>query len=221
MSKGRIEIRLVGTSIIMGAILMLIATILHPPLVNPYDGETAFREYYHSELWMWDHILMLGAVSLWLLGLAGSASFISDRHSIGSHLFFVSLGLWILILTAELTVLPLIGKEILINSNVTLIEVWEAMFSFALLAGYFAVACSWLGVSIYGWEMKHHGNYLSNWFKNGALYTGIIGFIGIILTCMSFEAGYILIPLTSGPAFLWTMWLGWKMLKGSNPRVCT
>lgn len=206
--------RLIGLTIIIGGILMVAATILHPPLVNPYDGETAFHGFSHARLWMLDHLLMLVATFLWLLGLAVSHTFLSggSRSSrTGSCLFYVSLCLWIVILTAELTALPLLGNEIIRNNNPTLVKVWEASFSTVLLAGYFAVACGWIGVFFYGLGMNRR---FSPRFEKVALYSGLIGFIGILITFLSFNFGYIIIPITSGPAFLWTMWLGWKMVKG-------
>lgn len=216
MSK--LETRLFGTSIIIGGILILIATVLHPPLVDPYAVDTAFHEFSHSDMWTWDHILMLVGMFLWLGGLAGSGPFFDKEKSplsrIGSAMFYVSLSLWILILTAELTILPIIGEEVLRNHNAMMKKVWEANFSFGLLAGYFAVACSWLGIALYGLELKLGENHFSKWFKNSGFFSGIIGFAGLLLTFCFFKAGYILLPLTSGPVYLWTMWLGWKVVRG-------
>lgn len=214
MEKGY---RLLGASIFVGGILMLIATVLHPPLVNPYDGQTAFHGYSHSRLWMWDHILMLLATFLWLLGLAGSRFYYSAgklSSKLGSYSFIVSISIWIIILSAELTILPIIGEEVIQNDGSTLFKVWESVFSFLLLAGYYAVACGWIGVFLYGWGMRRvKMEHFSSLFNNSALYSGLIGLIGIIITCISFPIGYIVIPLTSGPPFIWTMLLAVKMLR--------
>ncbi|GIN84609.1 hypothetical protein J6TS2_09950 [Heyndrickxia sporothermodurans] len=211
--KTKFEFHFLGILIIIGGICMLIATILHPILVNPYDGETAFRGFSHSPFWMWDHILMLVGTVLWLLGLAGSRSFHSQgmiATRMGSSLFYISLGLWILTLTAELTVLPLLGEEVLLSSNSSLFNVWVSTFSYLLLSGYFAVACGWLGIFFYGWGIR---SSFSAIFQKGALYSGGIGFIGVLLTCLSFKIGYVVIPITSAFPYIWSMWLGWKMLR--------
>ncbi|MBS4174863.1 hypothetical protein [Bacillus sp. FJAT-49736] len=211
--------RLTGTIIFIGGILILIATILHPPLVNPYAGRIAFHEFNHSGIWMWDHILMLIGMFLWLGGLAGSSCFISMEKTslskIGSAMFYISLSLWIIVLTAELTILPIIGEEVLKNQQEMLVKVWEANFSFGLLAGYIAVACGWIGIIFYGLGIKPNGKPYSVWFKNSCVYSGIIGTAGIFLTFCFFKAGLILLPLTSGPVFLWTLWWGWKLVKGT------
>lgn len=216
MSSRNFSNYLTGTSIIIGAILMLIATLLHPPLVNPYDGKTAFQGFSDADFWMWDHILMLIATSLWLIGLAGSEHFFANRSKaakLGSCLFFVSLSLWIFILAAELTALPILGEEFIKGRNRVLLELWQAIFSLGLLAGYFAVMCSWLGICLYGWSLKQTHTDLPSLFTKGAFFSGLIGVIGIILTFLSFNMGYILIPLTSAPPYLWSIWLGWKIMK--------
>ncbi|WP_236011807.1 hypothetical protein [Heyndrickxia sporothermodurans] len=161
--------------------------------------------------------LMLLATFLWLLGLAGSRFYYSAgklSSKLGSYSFIVSISIWIIILSAELTILPIIGEEVIQNDGSTLFKVWESVFSFLLLAGYFAVACGWLGVFLYGWGMRSvKTEHFSSLFNNSALYSGLIGLIGIIITCISFPIGYIVIPLTSGPPFIWTMLLAVKMLR--------
>ncbi|MEK5393262.1 MULTISPECIES: hypothetical protein [Heyndrickxia] len=202
--------RMLGISIMIGGILILIGTVLHPILVDPYAGEEALHKFKHSQMWMLDHILMLIGMFLWLGGLAGSSSYFRKN---GAAMFYISLGLWILILTAELTILPLIGNEIIGRHHGVLKKVWEAIFSFGLLAGYFAVACSWAGVALYGWCMKRTENSFSTWFQNSGFYSGVWGFAGIVFTCCFFKTAYIVLPLTSGPAYLWTMWWGWKLFR--------
>ncbi|WP_233269706.1 hypothetical protein [Heyndrickxia camelliae] len=201
--------RLLGFMIIIGGVFILIGTILHPILVDPFAGEEAYHKFKHSDLWMFDHILMLLGMFLWLGGLAGSSSsFGKKAGKTGAAMFYISLGMWIIILSTELTLLPMLGKEISNSSQVMLKKVWEANFSFGLLAGYFAVAFGWLGVALYGWNGK--GTF-SLWFQRAGLYSGIWGFAGIVFTCCFFQSAYIVLPLTSGPVYLWTMWWGWKL----------
>jgi len=207
------EFRIESISIIVGGFLVLIATFLHPPLVDPYNGAKAIHQFSHCNIWMEDHVLMLCGIVCWLLGLAGCKPFISSQHkasTMAAALCYISLCLWIMILTTELTILPVLGAEMKRPYDVYIAAVWKAAFSFGLLAGYFAVACSWLAIILYGCAMKKSGHRFSNWFTNGTIFFGLLGFIGIIVTCFSFHLGYVILPLTSGPVFLWTMWLGYR-----------
>jgi len=206
--------RLLGIMIIIGGVCILIGTILHPILVDPFAGEEAFHKFKHSNHWMFDHILMLIGMFLWLGGLAGSSYYFGNiKGKIGAAMFYISLGMWVLIFTAELTLLPMLGDEMKGSQYAMLKKVWEANFSFGLLAGYFAVAFGWLGVALYGWKGQGMEKSFSPWFQKAGLYSGIWGFAGIVFTCCFFRVAYIVLPITSGPVYLWTMWWGWKLLR--------
>ncbi|WP_018663904.1 hypothetical protein [Heyndrickxia acidiproducens] len=197
-----------GMLILAGGMLMLVSTALHPPLVDPYDLEKAFHEFQHAQFWMGDHILMLVAISCWLIGLAAGNNHIakqSDASGLGAALMYVSLGMWILILSSELTILPILGNA------AGLTQVWGAVFSFGLLSGYLAFACTWIGIFCYGLAIKRSETLFPAWFSTAAILSGLLAFTGIIVTCFHFEMGYITIPLTAGPAFIWTLWFGWRM----------
>lgn len=109
----------------LGAVLMLAATILHPPLVDPYDLQKAYHAFKHAQFWIGDHILMLIAISLWLAGLAASKAYMARNNKtsdFGAGMMFVALAAWILILASELTILPILGNK------GTDVKVWEAVF---------------------------------------------------------------------------------------------
>lgn len=86
-----------GWLILLGAVLMLAATILHPPLVDPYDLQKAYHEFKHAQFWIGDHILMLIAISLWLAGLAASKAYMARNNKtsdFGAGMMFVALAAW-------------------------------------------------------------------------------------------------------------------------------
>ncbi|MEK5268914.1 hypothetical protein [Weizmannia sp. FSL W8-0401] len=200
-----------GWLILLGAILMLVATILHPPLVDPYDLQKAYHAFKHAQFWIGDHILMLIAISLWLAGLAESKTYMARNNKtadFGAGMIFVALAVWILILASELTILPILGNK------GTDVKVWEAVFSFGLLSGYFGFACSWIGIFCYGMTMKQAGGTFPKWFSASARWSGLLAFFGIIITCLHFDFGYFVIPVTVGPVFLWTIWLAVLLLSG-------
>lgn len=114
------------------------------------------------QFWIGDHILMLIAISLWLAGLAASKTYMARNNKtadFGAGMIFVALAVWILILASELTILPILGNK------GTDVKVWEAVFSFGLLSGYFGFACSWIGIFCYGMTMKQAGGTFPKWFS--------------------------------------------------------
>ncbi|MFX3616912.1 MAG: hypothetical protein ACE3JK_05265 [Sporolactobacillus sp.] len=204
-----------GLLILIGGMLLILAVVMHPPLVDPYNGVKALHGYRHAAMWMWDHIVMLLAMVLWLLGLIGSCLALPNDRSaaMSRQVFTVPLGLWILILCAELTALPILGRYAVQTNQAVAKIIWAAIFSFVLLAGYLAMACCWLGVILCSYAMKQNaGSGFPLYFSRLGLASGILGVLGIVLTCCFFNAGYILLPLTMGPPYLWTLWFGWKLI---------
>ncbi|MDC3413274.1 hypothetical protein NC797_17320 [Aquibacillus sp. 3ASR75-11] len=207
--------RISGFFILIGAVGMVIATLYHPLLVDPFNGIRAFDGYTSSNNWTTDHIGMLLAVSLWLIGLMGYPSFIinpSVKSKTASILIGVSFALWMTILVAELTMIPIIGEKVMrVEVDETFI-VWEAVFALGLLLGYVAMSVIWLAVAYFGWDLKKN-NQGSTLFQYSAYIGGCLGFVGILITFFNYELAYFVLPLTNGIPFLWTMVLGWKMIR--------
>jgi hypothetical protein len=209
------SLRLSGYLIIIGAIGMGIATLFHPLLVDPFNGVRAFHGYAKTPYWIADHIAMLLSISLWLIGLMGGSSFIISRSVLSKKadlLLGVSLALWLTILVAELTMIPVLGEKLKLGGSESDFIIWQAVFALSLLLGYIAMAAAWIAIAYYGADLRK-GNQGSRMFQMGAFYGGGLGFIGILLTFFNYEWAYFILPPTTIIPFIWSMALGWKMIK--------
>ncbi|WP_066172819.1 hypothetical protein [Bacillus marinisedimentorum] len=204
-----------GISILAGAALVAISTLLHPPVVDPWDGSHALHDINNSYLrWMFDHSIMLAGIFLWLLGLSSAEFYLKESYMgarNAARLFISSLSIWTVVLAAELVTLPIIASAAEDSPDSLAFILYRAIFGLGLLSGYFAIALIWIGSSLLSKSMEAE-------FKTGSLFTkagwvsGWAGAAGIIVSVMMPEAAFFILPITSGPPFLWTCFLGWNMV---------
>ncbi|MBE3570543.1 MAG: hypothetical protein IMW92_10650 [Bacillales bacterium] len=97
------------------------------------------------------------------------------------RMFSLSLTIWILILTAELSTLLVLGDQFFKTGSLELKSIWMGLFSWVLLARCFAVVSGWLGVAVYGWNLKTVERF-PKWFSSWAVYGGLFGIAGVLIT---------------------------------------
>ncbi|TLS35227.1 hypothetical protein [Pseudalkalibacillus caeni] len=204
-----------GFILLSGAFLTVLSTVMHPRTTNPWDGSHALHEINSSyTAWMWDHVIMMLAMILWLIGLSSSEMERGEKSEYGQNagrLFVVSLAIWMIVLCAELTALPYLAKEAEGKGASIAYATWEGHFAFGLFSGYIALALTWIGVSFLSKHLKRDG--ISRRFYLFGWYGGWVGLIGIILSLLFPEHAIVILPVTSGVPFVWTGLLGWKMIK--------
>ncbi len=204
-----------GISILAGAALVAISTLLHPPVVDPWDGSHALQGINDDYMrWMFDHSIMLTGIFLWLLGLSGAEFYLKESYMgarNASRLFISSLTIWIIVLAAELVTLPILAPPAEENPGSLAFTVYRAIFGLGLLSGYFAIALIWIGSSLLSKSMQADFK-TDSWFTKTGWISGWGGAAGIIISVMFPETAFFILPITSGPPFLWTCFLGWKMV---------
>lgn len=205
-----------GLAALAGGILFAIVTLFHPVLTNPWAGGHGLNEVARSNTWMWDHSLMVVAMTLWLVGLAGGEAWFRKEGAAprnAARLFIAALAMWLLILAVELGVIPPIVRALAKGNDTALRVVGEVMFTFGLLGGYFAMVLVWLGVALLGWSMTQEAGF--TWFPTWGFISGATGIAGIALSLWKPAFALIVLVLTSIPPYLWTLFLAWKMLRGA------
>lgn len=210
--------RLAGVSILFGGLLILAATLMHPPATNPWAGNEALamvdkmRTY-----WQWDHALMLTAVLLWLGGWSAAAGMYQEKAAAGlaSGLFVSGLTIWMLILAMEMTVTPVLSGQWARVAGSGADAIGVGLFAFGIMAGDLAMLLAWLGICLLGgvWlGLKDRApmGQLMSWIGIAA---GIWGAIGIPAALLLPDWSLVLLPLTAGPVFVWTLVAGWMMAR--------
>ncbi|MGE8203310.1 hypothetical protein ACQKP0_01920 [Heyndrickxia sp. NPDC080065] len=219
MKHNGLSKKLIGYMILLGAVLIIVSTVLHPLTINPWDGLTAFQEIKQNPLmWEIDHSIMLFAVLLWLIGLFVAETELLSSFSISRNygsLFIISLTIWVLILCMELTALPILTAGSVFKNSVFI--VWKALFAFGLLSGYIAVILTWIGVSLFCMQLKIIGfEKIPVWIIFIGFFGGWIGVIGIIISLCLPTFGVIVLPITSGIPLFWTILLGWRIIDSNK-----
>jgi len=194
---------------ILGALLLLIGTLFHPPLTNPWDVSYAFKKMISHHNWILDHWIFFGGLLLWLLGLAHLANSYSTSdklHSSGgrtaANCFVGSLIIWSMIMAMEIAVLPPLSHSAILNGeNARLI--WDVLFTWGLFAGYIGMAFVYIGIL--------YLSYLSMGVQKVlAIISGMIGVIGIIITLLIPDVS-LMVQLSTAPfPYLWTVWFSLK-----------
>lgn len=214
--KNHKSLRLMGNAILVGGFLILESTILHPLTLDPWNGNHALERINHSlSMWVWDHSLMMIAMLLWYFGLLGGSLFL--KHStpfikIANGLFILSVTVWMVVLTAELASLPALAIEVAENPSRIMEIVWKSMFAFGLLGGYFAVLFTWISIFLLSLSIKKTNKKFTVLKKIG-VYGGLIGALGIVISIIYSEMAILVLPITSGIPFIWTLMFGWIIRK--------
>jgi hypothetical protein len=202
-----------GWSIILGGVLMAIATLLHPIIVNPWAVLKVLPKTVLT-FWMWDHFLMLLGISLWLLSLACVPPVLRKHDPLGMaaiYCFVASFTIWVIVLTMELGVFPPLGVDVLTFHRSDLKSLWSVLFSVGLLSGYGAMFLAYVGIIFLSVNFKN-ANGLKG-FRSWGILCGVIGAVGLLFTLFKIHWGVLLLLLTTPPPFLWTLILGWFLIK--------
>ena len=192
-------------STILGAALMVAASILHPVVIDSRNAEhTIHYIAQHRMHWMLDHGLMTAAVVLWLGGMAICYQLRNCRRVLSpvvSALFIASLAMWLITLAFELGGKPASVDRLTDYSNTAQRALSESLFAGALISGYFAMIPAWPGVAV-GAQ------------SNTGRIVGIIGAAGIAYTLMKPNLWILL--LTTVFPYLWTVRYAWQCLRISG-----
>ena len=198
---------------LIGALGYLIATIFHPPLTDPWDTGFAFHEVVMHHHWVLDHWVFFLGLTFWYIGLARQSNIhsISNDHTTSGGLcaascFIGSFVMWMMILTVEIAVFPPLTQRIIINNDQMAKEIWNALFTWGLFAGYLAMGLTYIGIILMSISLKG----LLRFF---AILTGIIGILGVMLSFLLPEAALIIQLCTAPFPYIWTIWFSLKHLK--------
>lgn len=187
---------------LLGAVLMIAASLMHPITIDPRNAELPIRFISNNKMhWMFDHALMAAAVVLWLGGLAVCYRS-HNRHltlsPIVSALFIASLAIWLMTLAFELGSMPVSVAGLQAHPDEAQQTLSESLFAGALISGYFAMIPAWLGV-VFGAG------------SGAGRINGMIGIAGIIYTLID-PILWILLLTTAFP-FVWTVRYAWQCLR--------
>lgn len=202
-----------GSATLAGGILFAVITLFHPPLTNPRAGAVGLVKIAESSTWILEHSLLVVALTLWLVGLAGGEAWFRQQRAVAlnaARLFIAALAMWLLVLAVELAVLPPIAQAVVIDTDSALQIVGEAIFAFGLMAGYFAMALVWLGVAFLGWSMLQEKG--DNWFSLWGVIGGLAGMTGIAFALLFPDFALVTLVLTSLPPYLWTLFFAFKLV---------
>lgn len=207
------QTKVAGIVTFIGALLFGIATGFHPIVVNPWPDKGSLHYVADSSNWMWDHFLMVAAVCGWLIGLA-TLSYPKQKLPV-AYLFGAALAMWLLILANELTFLPYLVDQLAESAHFALRFIGELTFAFGLMGGYFAMMCIWLGVVFIGHQLRQET--CSQWVGASGMISGVIGIFGIIYVFIYHDgfSSILILGLTSGLPYLWTMLYSAMMIKNS------
>lgn len=209
-----------GWSIILGGLLMAVATLLHPIIVNPWEVLKVLPKTVLA-FWMWDHVMMLGGIALWLLSLACVPPVLKKLKALGLtaiYCFVASFTIWLIVLMMELGIFPPLGMDVLTFHREDLKSLWSVLFSIGLLSGYGAMFLAYIGMIFLSYNISEVKGFER--FRSWGLICGLIGAIGILFTLLKIHWGVLLLSLTTPPPFLWTLILGWVLVKkgqSANP----
>lgn len=195
--------------IIIGGFLFGLATLFHPPLSNPWDTSYAYRQVAEDHHWILDHCVFLAGLFFWLMGLANlprNDVHVSQLAENGSRLLISSLGMWLLILSIELAVLPQLIFAIEWHGEIAYRPIWNVFFTFTLFSGYVATGLIYIAILLICASLRHQ------WMRTLGLWASFVGAMGII-GALVFPNFAIWVQLSTAPLpFLWTFWLAGKLL---------
>jgi hypothetical protein len=199
--------RYAGISILLGGVLFVTATLMHPPATDPWTGHHVISMIPDMlTYWQWDHSLMMAAVLLWLGGLSLSETAAGGRPSatMAARLFIAAMTIWVLVLAMELTVLPVLAEEWGLVQDPGTAALGVGLFAFGIMAGDFAMMLAWIGVSLLSIALLSESSMkpVMAWVGIAA---GLWGAFGIPAALLLPKLSVIIYPVTSGPVFIWTL----------------
>lgn len=183
-----------------GALLVVIGTVFHPPLTDPWDVNFAYHKMIHHQHWSLDHWIFLTGLTLWLIGLAYLADVYKSSNA--SRCLMGSYVMWVMILAVEIAVLPPLTH----SHHQAAREIWNALFTWGLFAGYLSMGIIYIGVLLLGFSGR------------GLLYTlakitGFLGIIGVIVSLLLPNTALIIQLITAPFPFLWTVWFSVRFVR--------
>lgn len=226
--------RLGSLALFAGTLLFGVASLFHPPTVNPWDPGHALAEATQAR-WMLDHWTLLTAVLLIHLGLlalhgtvCGEAWVRSGGRSRGWRdvaLAFAaaSLTLWTGIFLFEVTGWPVLAGAQQVTGVLT---VARALWALSLSLGY--AAALFLGLAVLGWSLELIGrgharersgrSSIPAWFARlGVVAGAITAVVQPAALGLPRLAPWLLAPasLLLGAGFLAAAWVMWQGAKGT------
>lgn len=208
--------RYAGISVLVGGILFIIATLMHPPATDPWTGHHVISMIPDMlTYWQMDHSLMLAAILCWLGGLSLGETAAGGRPSamMAARLFIAAMTIWVLVLAMELTVLPVLAEEWNRVQDPGSAALGVGLFAFGIMAGDFAMMLAWIGISLLGTALLAEGS-LKPAIAWAGIAAGLWGTMGIPAALLLPKLSVIIYPITSGPAFIWSLIFGMYMIIG-------
>ncbi|RYL94790.1 hypothetical protein EWI07_04085 [Sporolactobacillus sp. THM7-4] len=203
----KIKRRTIAWMTLIGVLLAGLATIIHPVIYNPWDGEEAMQKMFQTDplRWTFDHAVLIVGVLLWLGGFTELEKKLLPASRIAGTFCLTAMSLWILFLASELTAVPYLMQMFSKAPGLTLQSVIIALFSFNLFTGYLTIALIWAGLFLFGSCLKKKEKYpslLADW----AMLGGAIGTVGSIYAAMFPEKfGLTVLLLTTAIPYLWSI----------------
>jgi hypothetical protein len=189
----------------IGAVLIGIATVFHPPLTNPWNVGYAMHEVAHDPYWRLDHSVLMVGLTFWLLGLAYLADITGDERALTNNagrLFISSLAVWYIIIAAELAVLPQMLHHMSFDGQTSYQPVWNVVFTWGLFAGYLAMVFVYLGIFLLSFALR-------GVIRRAGLFVAWIAIIGVVLS-LCFPKQALIVQLVTAPLpYMWTFWYAW------------
>jgi hypothetical protein len=206
-------IRWSSVSSLLGALAVIIGTLFHPPLTNPWETDFAFHEMAHHHHWVLDHSIFFLGILFWLFGL----SYLGDLYSSSkphpssggrnaARCFVGAVVMWMMILTVEIAVFPPFASLIIDNQDQIAREIWNALFTWGLFAGYLAMGLVYIGIIFLSLSCDGLSSVLSK-------VAGIIGILGVIWSLLLPNAALVIQLITAPFPFIWTIWFSLRLIK--------
>ena len=197
---------------------MALATLLHPIVVNPWNVLNVLPKTTQA-FWMWDHFIMLFGIALWLLSLACVPSVLKRQKALGMTAIYclvTSFTIWTIVLMMELGIFPPLGVDVLTFNRNDLKSLWSVLFSFGLLSGYGAMFLAYVGILFLSFNISEVKTFKQ--FRPWGLICGGIGAVGILFTLFKIHWAVWLLAITTPPPFLWTVVLGWVLIRQNTSK---
>ena len=203
--------RIWGLLVIVGGTVITAELLSHPPILDPWHVAGGLNRIAAFHTWKPLHMVLALGLAMWLMGLAGCTCLFSRSLHIlrvAVSLFVGSLAKWLLILSAQIGVLPILVKRMQVHEDYTLTLLGEITFTSTLIASYAAMTLVWLATILVGSYL--HETDQSIFFPRWAFWAGWLGIAGITAILVLPVNVDIVAPLTSAPSFLWSMVYGWR-----------
>jgi len=219
-------LRIGALALLSGALLFGVASLFHPPTVNPWDPTRSLVAATHG-WWVVDHWALLISVLLVHFGLFAFHAGISGGRrsakragwrSIALAFAVASLILWSGIFLFEVTGWPLLAEALTVpRSSPELMPVARALWATSLSLGY--AAAFFLGLSILCWCLVLVGwTRLPVWFPRLGVIAGSVSAVVQPLALAFPRIALWLLIADAALVGLWFLAAAWVMWRAGNRR---